>query len=392
MATAGSAPLKESLAGGRSGSARKERDSNLELMRIVLMLLIIAHHYVVNSGVMDLWDMQTLTPNAVFLELWGMWGKVCINAFVMITGYFMCTSRLTWVKVAKLFGMIYFYKVVLGAVFLATGWMGIVDFAKLLMTPFRMIDGGFTASFMVMYLTIPFLNTLLGALSKAQLRKLLALLLSVFTICTTFFASSTAFSEVGWYITLYLIAAYIRLYPARWFGSTRATGCFLTACIALSYLSVIVVMAASSALGIEANHAYWFVSDSGKLMAFLTGAAIFLFFKNLDLGQSKVINKVSATVFGVLLIHANSDAMREWLWGYVVDVQALYLTSPLPLLIVESVFTALVVFAACSAIDMLRIRFVEKPVFAKVSANKERIEGWFLRRTAGLRSIVDKVV
>lgn len=94
----------------------------------------------------------------------------------------------------------------------------------------------------------------------------------------------------------------------------------------------------------------------------------------------------------MLLIHANSDAMREWLWGYVVDVQALYLTSPLPLLIVESVFTALVVFAACSAIDMLRIRFVEKPVFAKVSANKERIEGWFLRRTAGLRSIVDKVV
>ena len=29
----------------------KNRDSNIELYRIVLMLLIIAHHYVVNSGV-----------------------------------------------------------------------------------------------------------------------------------------------------------------------------------------------------------------------------------------------------------------------------------------------------------------------------------------------------
>ena len=28
-----------------------ERDSNFELFRIVLMLLIVAHHYVVNSGI-----------------------------------------------------------------------------------------------------------------------------------------------------------------------------------------------------------------------------------------------------------------------------------------------------------------------------------------------------
>lgn len=29
------------------------RNSNIELYRIVLMLIIIAHHYVVNSGIMD---------------------------------------------------------------------------------------------------------------------------------------------------------------------------------------------------------------------------------------------------------------------------------------------------------------------------------------------------
>lgn len=32
-------------------SGRRHRNSNLELMRIILMLLVIAHHYVVNSGV-----------------------------------------------------------------------------------------------------------------------------------------------------------------------------------------------------------------------------------------------------------------------------------------------------------------------------------------------------
>ena len=31
----------------------KQRDSNLELFRIITMLLIVAHHYVVNSGLME---------------------------------------------------------------------------------------------------------------------------------------------------------------------------------------------------------------------------------------------------------------------------------------------------------------------------------------------------
>ena len=31
----------------------KQRNSNLELYRIIVMLLIVAHHYVVNSGLME---------------------------------------------------------------------------------------------------------------------------------------------------------------------------------------------------------------------------------------------------------------------------------------------------------------------------------------------------
>lgn len=36
------------------------RDSNFELFRIVLMLLIIAHHYVVNSGVAQFYDFNNI--------------------------------------------------------------------------------------------------------------------------------------------------------------------------------------------------------------------------------------------------------------------------------------------------------------------------------------------
>jgi len=32
---------------------KKVRDSNIEVLRIILMLIIVAHHYIVNSGVID---------------------------------------------------------------------------------------------------------------------------------------------------------------------------------------------------------------------------------------------------------------------------------------------------------------------------------------------------
>lgn len=77
------------------GTLGLQRDSNLELYRIIVMLLIVAHHYVVNSDVGNLIAADPLAINSLFLRLFGMWGKTGINCFVLITGYFMCQSKIT---------------------------------------------------------------------------------------------------------------------------------------------------------------------------------------------------------------------------------------------------------------------------------------------------------
>lgn len=46
---------------------KKERDSNLELFRIIVMLLIVAHHYLVNSGLKEFIDTQPLTAQSCYL-------------------------------------------------------------------------------------------------------------------------------------------------------------------------------------------------------------------------------------------------------------------------------------------------------------------------------------
>jgi hypothetical protein len=78
------------------------------------MLLIVAHHYVVNSGLMSVMKEEPLHIQSIFLYLFGMWGKTGINCFVMITGYFMCKSPyISLRKFMKLLFEIYFYNLII---------------------------------------------------------------------------------------------------------------------------------------------------------------------------------------------------------------------------------------------------------------------------------------
>jgi ABC-type dipeptide/oligopeptide/nickel transport system permease component len=105
-----------------------------------------------------------------------------------------------------------------------------------------------------------------------------------------------------------------------------------------------------------------FVSDSYKILAVAVAVTTFLWFKNLDIPYNKLINIIGGTTFGVLLIHANSNAMRQWLWKDTVDCVGHY-ALPLPQLMLYSIAVVLAVFFTCSVIDRLRQVYIEEPFF-----------------------------
>ena len=98
---------------------KQERKSTLELYRIVVMWFIVAHHYVVNSELMDVMKEEPLSGNSIFFFLFGAWGKTGINCFVLITGYFMCKSQITVQKFLKLLFEVLFYNILIYFVFIA---------------------------------------------------------------------------------------------------------------------------------------------------------------------------------------------------------------------------------------------------------------------------------
>jgi hypothetical protein len=343
---------------------KQPRSSNLELYRILCMLMIVAHHYVVNSGLTGVDGVLVTEPtaaNSLFLSIFGAWGKTGINCFLMITGYFMCTSRITVRKFVKLLGQIYLYHLLLYPILLIAGYesLSLIRIAKLIM-PTWGFTNNFTGCFIGFWLTIPFLNILVQNMNKRQHELLLLLLLAMFTLLGSIPTFRVTINYVTWFGIIYFIASYIRLYPQHIFERGNLWGWLTLANVLLAITSIWGLRFFFGTTG--AKYSYFFISDSNRIFALAIAVCSFLWFKNMDIKYSKIINAFGAGTFGVLLIHANSDAMRAWLWKDTVDVVGHY-SLPLGQLALFSIGVILAVFIICNLIDQLRIATIERWFF-----------------------------
>lgn len=338
-------------------TTQKCRNSNLELFRIITMMLIVAHHYVVNSGLFEqngpVWT-SPFSSDSLFLLLLGAWGKIGINCFVLITGYFMCKSDITAKKFMKLFCEIMFYKIIIGVIFFVVGYRPFEWGAFLkLFIPILSVKQNFTGCFILFFLFIPFLNILIRNLDEKH--HIYLLVLSVVTYVLFGTIHSVDMNYVSWFMVLYVVASFIRLYPKKWMDSIRFSSVLFLLSVVLTIISVCVGAWLSAKTGKKL--AFYFVTDSNTFLALLVGVSSFLFFKNLKMNNNAFINAVASTTFGVLLIHANSATMRQWLWHDMLDNVGHY---GMPLYVLGCV---LGVFTLCSFIDYLRIRLIELPLF-----------------------------
>ncbi|WP_255453024.1 acyltransferase [Parabacteroides sp. ZJ-118] len=335
------------------------RNSNLELYRIIVMLLIVAHHYVVNSGLIQHIQESPDIVNSGVMLLFGAWGKTGINCFVLITGYFMCKSRFTIEKLIKLYLQVAFYGVIIYGIFCFSGHE-IVSPLKLIWTlwPVKSISSGFVSCFLLFYLFIPVLNTLVEHLGKDLHKYLVILIVVAFSMLPSIAKLHMTFNYVTWFMALYMISSYIRLYgifPKISHAMWGVLALFTLAVGSLSILGLGIIYE----LGYTDTFApYFFVADSNKFLSLAIAVSSFMYFKDLKIPYSRFINTVGAATFGVLLIHANSDAMRQWLWRETVDCVG-HFGDSVPWTLGYAIVSVLTIFIICAGIDWLRGRYIE---------------------------------
>lgn len=345
------------------------------------MLIIVSHHYVVNSGLTVAEGPVFANPlswRSLFLLLIGAWGKTGINCFVMITGYFMCKSNITAKKFAKLVCEWLFYHYLLHAIFWISGYEPFtLKSAVLGLVPITTISTNFTSCFVLFFLSIPFLNVLIHHLNEKQHLRLLALIGFIYIFFGT--ARLVRMNYVSWFVALYFIASYIRLYPKKLFENTKLWGWLTLTSFAVSVVSVLFSTWVGTIIG--RNSPYAFVQDSNSFLAVTNGICSFLLFKNLKIPYSYFINTVAASTFGVLCIHAHSEAMRQWLWRDMLNNVGMYASPYMPL---HAVCSVLGVFILCNLIDHIRIVIIEKPFFRWWDKHWAKFYAWFQTRETKL--------
>ena len=111
-----------------------------------------------------------LLGNKLFALCFGFGGKTAINAFVLITGFFMCKKEFHWTKVVNLFCLMVFYRWFIYALFIFSGYeaFSVSELAKTILFIPRDFGHGFASSFLGLYLLVPFLNKALQNFGKKR--------------------------------------------------------------------------------------------------------------------------------------------------------------------------------------------------------------------------------
>lgn len=332
-------------------NTRPPRESSFELLRIIAMVMIIFHHFAVHSG-FD-WNASSLPIPYYWCNFISMGGQVGVNIFVLISGYFLVNNKgclFDFKRILRFWGQVFFYSVSIYGIFILTGTKSNILQA---LFPITSSAWWFASTYFVLFLLHPFLNRLLACLDKRSYQNLLVLLVTCWGVIPTLTGSQYEGSNLTWFITLYAVSGYARIYGFH--PKLTCKHYFLLCGIfsVLTYFSSVIYAVWGTKWSLSVTTYYY---GQEKLQILLISLTLFSAFATLKMGYHRRINAIASATFGVYLIH-DHNLVRPFLWQYVFK-NTQYQDSPL--LIPYSIIVAAIIYAACTLMDLLRKQTVEK--------------------------------
>lgn len=338
--------------------AGRERNSNIELCRIVCMLMIIAHHCVSHGGAAGM----ELCTNKYIAWFILPAGKFCFVAFLAISAWFLADKEFHMERFLKIWGMVFFYSfsfaavsVLLGAQFTWRNWFSVL-------LPVTGNSHGFAASYLAFYLLVPFLNVIAKNITRIQL-KWLAVLLFYFQVLSQVIGTVSGYyqpisSELLLFILCYFAALYLKRYPL----SITSNSLIMAIVIIIVWMLVFGLYCWNLTSGADNLLCTLLLSlcrNESSILYLVGGYAIFFFFNSLRIPTIKIINKVASVTFGILLIH-DHNFFRPILWRNIFRTTDWWYSE---YFLLGVFLCTIIIFCAGMIIDIIRQKYLEKPLF-----------------------------
>ena len=348
---------------------KKARNSNIELLRIIAMLVIVGCHFATHGG-FD-FNSQSVTLPRLWWIVLEMGGNFGVDVFVLISGYFLIENKKLSVapkKVLRLWGEIFFYSVALFAVAVITKSesFSLTGAAKAFF-PITFSQWWFASTYFVMFLIHPFINRLLHSFTKREYQVFLLVVTLLWCIIPTFTTSAYQSNPLIEFVLYYSVAGYIKLFGFR--SNVKSAGWFglwFVFC-ALKYLSCVCLITLGTKISIFSDNSLHFYNRNSILTLF-GAVCLFMAFATMKPRSNRFVNTVASATFGVYLLH-DSEFFRNFFWNDIFRNSSYQST---PLIIPYSIAVTIAVFIGCALIDLARQYILEKPVFSLIGRRCER--------------------
>ena len=355
--------------------AKKERQLNYELLRILAMFMIVCLHYLGKGGLLGdpkSADMGTSGYVVWFIEALCL---VAVNVYVLISGYFgvgekeqPLNTRKIFERPFKIWKQVFFYSVLIGAAayFISGNTPDIYHIFGYIF-PIVTEHYWFATAYIVLCFLMPFLNLGFDHLGKKGMQIVIVLMLVMFSISKTVIPMQLPWDKYGydayWFIVLYLTGGYLRRYKIPIIvNRLRAAVMYL-----LSVTAMFAVFAALRMIYLRTGMFDSLVDYSysyNYLFCYTGAVGLFLAFKS-EGSQVKAermrkpIELFSGATFGVYLIHEHMELRGMWKDLLHCDE---HINGPVGVFLLKMLVTVLSVYLICSFIEMIRIKLSEKGI------------------------------
>lgn len=330
------------------------RNTGLDCLRILSMLMVVGLHFWVHGGLVE-GKLTAGTINWFLGYLIYPFTLVAVNCFVLLTGYFQCTSQFKLKRVLSVWLQVAFYSVVL---YVATAiYLGSFSISTLIKSGFVMVTEQywFVTAYLLMYTVSPFLNAMISAMDKRLHKICCCTLLGIFCVASNL-AYVYDFSDIDggytflWFCILYVVAAYIRKHVHAE-AKHRKWGllCYGLCALGIGLSRFAAHYITTWLLGTPMLTSFFYSYNSILVVPAAIGLFMAMRTVNLSGKPAKLVGFFAPLAFGVYLIH-DHPSIRPMLWSILKP----YAFASSPWMIPYGLVCVVGVFLGCCAVEWLR--------------------------------------
>ena len=338
----------------------KERSSNIELLRIIAMLLVmVVHASFMALKVPTPLEINTMPVNSFLRFFSEATSIICVNVFVLISGWFGIKARI--IRLSEFIFQVIFFGVFIYVV------LRLCDRAERMSTDgwiqlFMINNLWFIKSYIVLYIFAPILNTFVEKADKRHMKLFLIAFFILQTIHGFIYASnwfSKGYSPLS-FMGLYLLARYIRLYPNRYTQCSKFCdlGIYLLLTLITTLLSMLLTVAGNK----SGEKLYSYTSP----LVIVSAVYFFLFFTKFTF-KSKIVNWIALSSLAAYLVQCDTHFFEPI---YLKTISDWFNTQSTGIFLIYTASWIILIFAGSILVDKIRILIWNKLIVKFIFINK----------------------